>query len=71
MLLQRGIPQDRSARQLSNFMDLQELDNNREQSRSTRLEASRSKNGEQWKQHNMMKKVEKKRKRDAWLLQED
>jgi hypothetical protein len=64
---QQGVPQDRSARQLAAFLDVKELDRNREEAKQIRQQVAKSKNSEQWKTYNEQKKLEKKRKREAWL----
>eukprot|EP00981_Chlorochromonas_danica_P003862 scaffold732_cov192-Ochromonas_danica.AAC.1 len=66
----KGIPRDRSARQLSRYMDLNELEANREEARRRRQEVTQSRSAAEWAAHNAAKKQEKKRKREAWLVED-
>eukprot|EP01031_Cornospumella_fuschlensis_P033353 gene33353-40344_t len=67
---QRGIPQDRAARQLAAFVDLEELERNRQEAKQMRQAVAQSRTGKQWAEYNAQKKAEKKRRRDAWVTED-
>lgn len=65
-----GIPADRAGRQLAHYVDLQELERNRAETKKMKEERqSHPDSSIDWKKYNQNKKEEKKRKRNAWLLE--
>ncbi len=68
---QKGRQTDKAGRQLQAFIDLEELEKNREETRKMKeSSANQKKNYTEWQKQNGGKKDDKKRKAAAWLYED-
>lgn len=66
---QKGLPSDRGLRQLAKYVDLTDLERNREEAKIKKAQLQNMK-GIDWRKYKEEKKEFKKRKRLAWMLED-
>jgi hypothetical protein len=69
--LQKGRQSDKSGRQLQAFVDLDELEKNRAETKLMKDATQQRMKNVEWSKLNKDKKTEKKRKAAQWLYEED
>lgn len=65
-----GRPTDRAGRQLAHYVDLEELEKNRAETKAKQAEMMKNMSSADWKELKEKQKEKKKRNREAWLKEE-